>query len=178
MLAIAACCRDISRYRFWDTFNLTSCARARLPPLVRSTSRTGNRRSSDMWARAARLIGTCACSTVCSDFDEIRVHSRRAESREAFSARLARDLGKPVKATKDWRDCVEGADIVVEASRLTEPAPMLKTAWVKQGALVVPYGTMSAVELSLTDIMDKMIVDDWGQCKTGQFGSLCGRWLA
>ena len=106
------------------------------------------------------------------DFDEIRVHSRRPESREAFSARLARDLGKPVNATQDWRDCVEGADIVVEASRLTEPAPMLKTAWIKKGALVVPYGTMSAVELSLTDIMDKMIVDDWGQCKTGQFGSL------
>jgi ornithine cyclodeaminase/alanine dehydrogenase-like protein (mu-crystallin family) len=106
------------------------------------------------------------------DFDEIRVHSRRAESREAFSARLARDLGKPVKATQDWRDCVEGADIVVEASRLTEPAPLLKTAWIKKGALVVPYGTMSAVELSLTDIMDKMIVDDWGQCKTGQFGAL------
>jgi alanine dehydrogenase len=41
-------------------------------------------------------------------------------------------------ATKDLRDCVEGADIVVEASRLTEPAPMLKTAWVKQGALVYP----------------------------------------
>ena len=106
------------------------------------------------------------------DFDEIRVHSRRPESREAFSARLTRDLGKPVKATQDWRDCVEGADIIVEASRLTEPAPMLKTAWIKKGALVVPYGTMSAVELSLTDIMDKMIVDDWGQCKTGQFGAL------
>jgi alanine dehydrogenase len=106
------------------------------------------------------------------DFDEIRVHSRRPESREAFSARLTRDLGKPVKATQDWRDCVEGADIVVEASRLSEPAPMLKTAWIKKGAFVVPYGTMSAVELSLTDIMDKMIVDDWGQCKTGQFGAL------
>src|SRR5262245_21695384 len=106
------------------------------------------------------------------DFDEIRVHSRRAESREAFSARLTRDLGKPVKATQGWRDCVEDADIVVEASRHTEPAPMLKTAWIKKGALVVPYGTMSAVELSLSDIMDKMIVDDWGQCKAGQFGSL------
>ena len=106
------------------------------------------------------------------DFDEIRVHSRRPESREAFAARLTRDLGKPVKATQDWRDCVDGADIIVEASRLTEPAPMLKTAWIKKGALVVPYGTMSAVELSLTDIMDKIIVDDWGQCKTGQLGAL------
>ena len=77
-----------------------------------------------------------------------------------------------MKATQDWRSCVEGADIVVEASRLTEPAPMLKTAWIKTGAFVVPYGTMSAVELSLTDIMDKIVVDDWGQCKTGQLGAL------
>jgi ornithine cyclodeaminase/alanine dehydrogenase-like protein (mu-crystallin family) len=124
-----------------------------------------------MWARAARPIGTYACSTVCSTSTRSGC-TPAAESREAFSARLARDLGKPVKATQDWRDCVEGADIVVEASRLTEPAPLLKTAWIKKGALVVPYGTMSAVELSLTDIMDKMIVDDWGQCKTGQFGAL------
>jgi ornithine cyclodeaminase len=105
-------------------------------------------------------------------FEEIRVHSRRPESRDAFAARLSRDLGKPVIATDDWRACVEGADIVVEASRLLEPAPMLKTAWIKPGALVVPYGTMSAVELSLTDIMAKIVVDDWGQCKSGQFGAL------
>ena len=106
------------------------------------------------------------------DFDEIRVHSRRPESQNAFAERLARDLGKPVIATGDWRSCVEGADIVVEASRLPEPAPMLRTEWIKPGALVVPYGTMSAVELSLTDIMSKLVVDDWGQCKTGKFGSL------
>ena len=49
---------------------------------------------------------------------------------------------------------------------------MLKTAWIKPGAFVVPYGTMSAVELSLTDIMSKLVVDDWGQCKSGQFGSV------
>ena len=32
------------------------------------------------------------------DFDEIRVHSRRPESRDAFAARLAADLGKPVRS--------------------------------------------------------------------------------
>jgi ornithine cyclodeaminase len=106
------------------------------------------------------------------NFEEIRVHSRRPESRNAFAARLSKDLGKPVKATPDWHSCIEGADIVVEASRLSEPAAMLKTEWIKKGAFIVPYGTMSAVELSLTDIMSKMVVDDWGQCKSGQFGSL------
>lgn len=106
------------------------------------------------------------------DFDEIRVHSRRPESRNAFAEKLSRDLGKRVVATEDWHSCVAGADIVVEASRLSEPTPMLKTEWIKKGAFVVPYGTMSAVELSLTDIMDKLVVDDWGQCKGGKFGSL------
>jgi ornithine cyclodeaminase len=106
------------------------------------------------------------------NFDEIRVHSRRAESRDNFAARLSDDLGKKVVATQDWQTCVEGADIVVEASRLSAPTPMLKTEWIKKGALVIPYGTMSAVELNLTDIMDKIVVDDWGQCKTGKFGSL------
>src|SRR5882757_4744552 len=106
------------------------------------------------------------------DFDEIRVHSRRPESRDSFAERLSQDLGKPVRAMESWEDTVRGADIVVEASRLTEPTPLLKTEWIKPGALVVPYGTMSAVELSLTDIMAKMVVDDWGQCRGGQFGSL------
>ncbi len=106
------------------------------------------------------------------DFDEIRVHSRRPESRNAFAAELERDLGKKIIVTEDWESCVRGADIVVEASRLEKPAPMLKTEWIKPGACVIPYGTMSAVELSLTDIMDKMVMDDWGQARSGPYGSL------
>ena len=107
------------------------------------------------------------------DFDEIRVHSRRPESREAFGRRLQEDLGKAVVVTNSWQACLEGADIMVEASRLSEPQPLFKTEWVKKGAFVVPYGTMSAVELSLTDVMDKIVVDDWGQCKPGRpFGAL------
>jgi len=106
------------------------------------------------------------------DLDEIRVHSRRPESRVAFGARLERDLGRPVRVCDDWEQVVRGADIVVEAARLEQPEPLLRTEWVKPGALVVPYGTMSAVELSLTDVMDKLVVDDWGQCRSGPFGSL------
>jgi alanine dehydrogenase len=106
------------------------------------------------------------------DFEEIRVHSRRPESRNAFAQRLERDLGKPIRVTEDWETCVRGADVVVEASRLDKPAPMLKTEWIARGACVIPYGTMSAVELTLTDIMDKIVMDDWGQAKAGPFGAL------
>lgn len=105
------------------------------------------------------------------DFDEVRVHSRRPESREAFAARLEADLGRKIIVTSDWQSCLEGADIMVEASRLPAPEPLFRTEWIKPGALVVPYGTMSAVEPNLTDIMDKVVMDDWGQAH-GMFGSL------
>lgn len=107
------------------------------------------------------------------DFDEIRVHSRRAESREALGERLAKELGKKIMVLDNWEDTIRGADIVVEAARLPAPEPLLKTEWIKKGALVMPYGTMSAVELSLSDIMSKVLVDDWGQCKKGlPYGAL------
>jgi alanine dehydrogenase len=106
-------------------------------------------------------------------FEEIRIHSKRAESREALGERLRRELGKDVKLVGSWEEAVRGADIVVEASRLEAPEPLLKTEWIKKGALVMPYGTMSAVELELTDVVDKVLVDDWGQCKKGlPYGSL------
>ena len=106
------------------------------------------------------------------DFAEIRVHSRRPESREAFAARLSADLGKDVVAAPDWRSCLEGADIQVEASRLTEPAPLFDPAWVRPGALVVPYGTMSALPLEFTDRFDTFVMDDLGQLAAGPFGAL------
>ena len=106
------------------------------------------------------------------DLDEIRVHSRRPESREAFAARLETDLGKPVTVTDNWQDCLAGTDIMVEASRLEVPEELFKADWVKTGATVVPYGTMSALEFSLTDVMDKIVIDDFGQFRAGKLGAL------
>ena len=106
------------------------------------------------------------------DFAEIRVHSRRPESREAFAERLRCDLGKDIVVADSWQACLEGADIMVEASRLDRPEPLFRTAWIGKGACVIPYGTMSAVELSLTDVMDKVVVDDWGQAGAGPYGAL------
>ena len=106
------------------------------------------------------------------DFAEIRVTSRRRESREAFGNELTAALGKPVRVVDSAEEAIRGADIAVEATRLAEPEPLVRTAWIEPGALVVPYGTVSAVELSLTEIMDKIVVDDWQQCRRGRFGSL------
>jgi alanine dehydrogenase len=106
------------------------------------------------------------------DFDEIRVHSRRPESRESFAAQLTADLGKAVTVTDNWRDCLDGVDIAVEASRLEAREEIFKTEWIKPGALVIPYGTVSALELSMTEAMDMIVVDDLGQFRAGNLGAL------
>jgi alanine dehydrogenase len=111
---------------------------------------------------------------VLPSLDEVRVHSRRPESRTEFAERLRRDLpgSVAVRAVDSWEECLRDADVMVEASRLTTPEPLLATAWVQPGAVVIPYGTVSAVALDLTDVMDKIVVDDWGQAGAGPLGAL------
>jgi ornithine cyclodeaminase/alanine dehydrogenase-like protein (mu-crystallin family) len=106
------------------------------------------------------------------DLDEIRITSRRPESREAFARQLAAVTTAPVRVAASAEEVFEGADILVEASRLTVPETLLRTAWVRPGAFVVPYGTVSAVELDLLDVMDKVVVDDWREAQSGRFGAL------
>ncbi|CAN5697405.1 ornithine cyclodeaminase family protein [soil metagenome] len=106
------------------------------------------------------------------DLDEIRVTSRREESREAFGEQLRAVTDTPVRVVSSVEEAFDDADILVEATRLTEPAPLLRTAAVKPGAFVVPYGTVSAVEHDLLDVMDKVVVDDWREAQSGRFGAL------
>ncbi len=106
------------------------------------------------------------------ELDEIRVTSRRPESREAFARRLAEVTGTLIRVTATADEAFDGADILVEASRLTKPEPLLRTSAVRPGAFVVPYGTVSAVELDLLDVMDKVVVDDWREAQSGRFGAL------
>lgn len=135
-------------------------------------ARRGARVLGQIGARGTAYWNVRLCRAVLPELREVRVHSRRPESREAFADRLRRDLEIDVVVREDWESCVRGADVVVEASRLTRPQPLLRTEWISPGALVVPYGTVSAVELSLTDAMDKVVVDDWVQAQAGPLGAL------
>jgi len=121
--------------------------------------------------RAERRTGTSSCWTrflILMKFECIPSSREPGRLRKETQAR-----------SKEGHRRYRGLGILRERRRhrggglaLEKPAPMLKTAWIKKGACVIPYGTMSAVELSLTDIMDKMVMDDWGQAKAGPFGAL------
>jgi len=106
------------------------------------------------------------------NLDEIRVTSRRPSSHIAFARELAGLVSTRILVASTAEETFDGADILIEASRLTVPEPLLRTAWVKPGAFVVPYGTVSAVELNLLDAIDKVVVDDWREAQSGRFGAL------
>ena len=106
------------------------------------------------------------------DLTEIRVTSRRLESRLAFAEQLRAATRTPVTVVDDLAAAFDGADILIEATRLTEPAPLLHAGLVRPGALVIPYGTISAVAPDLLDVIDKVVVDDWREAQAGQFGAL------
>ena len=56
---------------------------------------------------------------------------------------------------------------------MSEPQPLLPHGLDdRRVRSVIPYGTVSAVELDLLDTMDKIVVDDWGQAGIGPLGAL------
>jgi ornithine cyclodeaminase len=138
----------------------------------RHLARPGSRVLAHVGARGTAFSNVELLDRVLG-FDEIRVTSRRPESREAFAEQLEQALGKPVQATDTIEEAVTGADVVVEATRLVEPEPILRTAWLEACTLLIPYGTMSAVELDVIDAFPKVVVDDWKQCgRDDAFGAL------
>jgi ornithine cyclodeaminase len=104
------------------------------------------------------------------DFAEIRVTSKRPESRERFAAEMSDLLGKPVLAMETSEATVRDADIIIDASRLLEHQVLVRDEWVKPGALVQPYGAVLSVAPTLPFSVDKMVVDDWNQCQQSEYG--------
>lgn len=104
------------------------------------------------------------------DFEEIRVTSKRPESRQRFAAEMSERLNKPVIVCDTTEATVREADIIIDASRLLEHEVLVKDEWVKPGALIQPYGAVLSVEPTLPFSVDKMVVDDWNQCQKSQYG--------
>lgn len=108
------------------------------------------------------------------NFEEIRVTSKRPESREHFAAEMSEKLDKKVVVMDTTEATVRDADIIIDASRLLTPQVLVKDEWVKPGALIQPYGAVLSVERTLPFSIDKMVVDDWNQCQKSQYGQFAG----
>ncbi|MGQ0602578.1 MAG: ornithine cyclodeaminase family protein [Anaerolineales bacterium] len=108
------------------------------------------------------------------NFEEIRVTSKRPESRERFAEEMGRQLGKKIVVKATTEEAVRDADIIIDASRLTQHEVLVYDRWVKPGAHLQAYGAVLSVEPTLPFTVDKMVVDDWNQCQKSQYGQFAG----
>ena len=133
---------------------------------ARHLARAGATIVGHIGARGSAFANIAA---IAANFDlaEVRIASARPETREALAARVEAELGVPAKPVESPAEAAEGADIVVEATRLEEPQVLVPADAVAPGALLVSYGWVMAVDPALATGVDKLVVDDWDQCTKG-----------
>jgi ornithine cyclodeaminase len=101
------------------------------------------------------------------DIEEVRVNSKRPETREKLVEELRTKLGVNAIAVDDAETAVRDADIVIEATRLEKPALLIKDEWLKDDCLLITYGWVMATDPKTVKRASKVIVDDWEQCCKG-----------
>jgi alanine dehydrogenase len=108
-----------------------------------------------------------ACLVRLFALDEVRISSKRANTRAGLARLVSKRLGVKAVAAGSIESAVEGADIVVEATRLERPEVLIEDRWLKPGCLLVTYGWQMATDPATVARADKIVVDDWAQCCKG-----------
>jgi ornithine cyclodeaminase len=108
-----------------------------------------------------------ACMAALFAVEEVRINSKRPETREALAARVRDELGLKAIPVATAEAACRDADIVVEATRLEAPALLIEDAWLKPDCLLVTYGWKMAVDPKTVLGASKIVVDDWEQCCRG-----------
>jgi len=101
---------------------------------------------------------TMRCLLTMYDFAEIRVTSRRRETRDAFAAKWSGELGIPVRAVDTIEEVVRSADIAVGGT--TSSDIMTREAWVKPGAVFISLARREFEPAGWAK-MDKVVIDSW-----------------
>src|SRR5581483_10981831 len=115
-------------YRTGAATGVAAKALARPGPVVVGLIGSGHQAETQALALARAL-----------EFSEMRVFSRSAEKRDAFAAERSEALGIRVVAAATAEQAVRDADVVVTMT--TSATPVIESAWVKDGALVVGAGS-------------------------------------
>jgi ornithine cyclodeaminase len=87
----------------------------------------------------ASLLGLHALFPI----DEVRVMSKRPESRAAFAKEQSAALGMPVRAVDSYEEVCRGADIIMSGTPSTQP--FIKYEWLKDGVFLGVMGHEEAV---------------------------------
>jgi ornithine cyclodeaminase len=133
---------------------------------ARHLASPGSRIVGHFGARGTAFANLAALATEF-ELEEIRIISRRPETREALAAKVVDELGIRARPVASAEEAVRDADIVVEATRLEKPELLVRDEWLKPDCLLVTYGWVMAVDPQTVRGASKVVVDDWEQCRRG-----------
>jgi ornithine cyclodeaminase len=126
---------------------------------------------------SARIVGHLGArgsafsniESLCEQFpiEEVRINSKRRETRTALADEVTRRLGVSAVAVDSAQEAVDGADIVVEATRLRQPELLIRDEWLSPKCLLITFGWVMATDPKTVANASKIVVDDWQQCTHG-----------
>ena len=123
---------DANTITAWRTGATTAMALDRMaPPGKTRIAMLGSGAEARSHARAIAAV---------RPIEGMAVYSPNPERRELFARTFAAELGVPVRAVGSARAAVEGASLVVGASRTLDGKPVLEGAWLEPGMLVASIG--------------------------------------
>jgi ornithine cyclodeaminase len=133
---------------------------------ARHLARSNSRIVGHIGARGTAFSNIAALAGMF-ELEEVRINSKRPETREALAQKVRDELGIAARAVAEPEEAVRGADIVIEATRLEKADVLIRDEWLKPDCLIVTYGWIMAIDPKTVLTADKIVVDDWEQCQKG-----------
>jgi ornithine cyclodeaminase/alanine dehydrogenase-like protein (mu-crystallin family) len=131
---------------------------------VKHLARPGSRLAGILGVGWMARACVWALKEVVPGLQEIRVTSRRQETRTRFAADAGREFGIRVVPVDSVEETVAGADVVIAATTAHEP--ILRVAWLEPGSVTYAMGNGKEVDDATYWSADKVLVDDWTHCMT------------
>ena len=86
------------------------------------------------------------------ELEEIRIASKRKETREALARMVEEKLQVRARPVDTVEAACRDAHIVIEATRLERPQVLVEDAWLQPGSLLVTYGVAIVITLLLVPL--------------------------
>jgi alanine dehydrogenase len=103
-------------------------------------------------------VNSLRCLLTLYSFEEIRVTSRRPETRTAFAEKWSKELGIPVIPVETPKEVAMGADIVVGGTTSTDI--ICEEDWLKPGSTFISLARRELNPAGWSK-MDKVVIDNW-----------------
>lgn len=110
----------------------------------------------------------CVLEAVPS-IEEVKIFDINEEQAEILAQQIVREKGVKAYKVKSHEQLVCNSDIVVTATRMANPFPLVRKEWVKPGCFIAATGQCYELDFELP-LYSKIVVDNMEQCKNVHSG--------